>query len=444
VKTGNDNRLILGAGLAGLSVAHYLGDKVRLLEAGKRPGGLCQSYTKDNFVYDIGGHILFSKDKDILNEILGWLGSNVHQKRRKNEVWYKDRFVKYPFENDLSSLDKQENFECLMSFLQRKDNVSKNLYDWCVDRFGTGIAQKYLIPYNEKIWKRDPKNMSLHWVDRIPSPPMEDIIKSAIGIKTEGYTHQLNFSYPKTGGIESLIKSLITKESNIKTEFRVNKIIKKKDEWHISDGNRTEYCNTLISTMPIFDLVNSLENVPEKVVQALSRLQYNSMILVMVGVNHTGLQKQTAFYIPDPNILPHRVCFLNSFSEFNAPTGCSHLVAEITLPPEHKLLKTSKEDVIQRVINDVKDICEFKEQDIISTDYKVIKYAYVVYDSDYLKNRKIIFDYLDFLGIFYTGRFGSFKYINMDACVRMSKDLVFNKILLNSKNIKESVGRVLL
>jgi len=48
------------------------------------------------------------------------------------------------------------------------------------------------------------------------------------------------------------------------------------------------------------------------------------------------------------------------------------------------------------------------------------------------------------LGIFYTGRFGSFKYINMDACVKMSKDLVFNKILLNSKNIKESVGRVLL
>ena len=34
-------------------------------------------------------------------------------------------------------------------------------------------------------------------VDRIPRPPDDDIIKSAKGIDTEGYKHQLYFHYPK-------------------------------------------------------------------------------------------------------------------------------------------------------------------------------------------------------------------------------------------------------
>ena len=51
--------------------------------------------------------------------------------------------------------------------------------------------------------------MSLHWVDgRIPRPPVDDVIKSAIGISTEGYIHQSVFSYPLDGGIEALVKAI--------------------------------------------------------------------------------------------------------------------------------------------------------------------------------------------------------------------------------------------
>ena len=63
-----------------------------------------------------------------------------------------------------------------------------------------------MVPYNEKIWNYKTEDMSLHWVDgRIPRPPVEDIIKSAIGIETEGYTHQSVFNYPIHGGIEAMV-----------------------------------------------------------------------------------------------------------------------------------------------------------------------------------------------------------------------------------------------
>ena len=397
-----------------------------VLESEEIPGGLCRSFNQDGFIYDIGGHILFSKDKPLLGEITGWLGENVDRKRRNNQIRYKDRFVKYPFENGLSSLDVQDVYECLISFLNRPDLIPENLEEWCSARFGGGIAEKYLIPYNRKIWKRDLKELSLLWVDRIPDPSREDIIKSALGIPTEGYTHQLNFCYPKHGGIEALINSLLDRLENVQTGFRVKKITRKTAEWEISDGKRSIAGKRIISTIPIFELIDSLENVPGEVLAALRKLQYNSVIIVMIGVNHEGLKGRTALYIPDPDILAHRVCYLKEFSSWNAPEGRSHLIAEITVPPGDPMLEWKDSELVDRVVADLKEICGFSKDDIIVSEVKRMEYAYVVYDLEYEKNTKIIYDYLDNLGIHYAGRFGSFKYINMDACVKMSKELVFS------------------
>jgi len=418
--------IILGGGLAGLTTASFLKGKTVVLEAENIPGGLCRSFTKNGFVYDLGGHILFSKDKTLLGEITGWLGGNVVQKRRNNKILYRNRLLKYPFENGLSALPPEEVYECLISFLDRAGEIPVNLEEWCYFRFGTGIAEKYLIPYNRKIWKRNAKKLSLHWVERIPDPSRDEIVKSALGIETEGYTHQLNFYYPKHGGIEALIHSLSDRLENVQTGFRVKKITRKTAEWEISDGKRSIAGKRIISTIPIFDLIDSLENVPGEVLAALRKLQYNSVIIVMIGVNHEGLKGRTALYIPDPDILAHRVCYLKEFSSWNAPEGRSHLIAEITVPPGDPMLEWKDSELVDRVVADLKEICGFSKDDIIVSEVKRMEYAYVVYDLEYEKNTKIIYDYLDNLGIHYAGRFGSFKYINMDACVKMSKELVFS------------------
>ena len=67
--------VILGAGLSGISMAYFLQkdagqDSIILLEKENVAGGLCRSIRKNDYVYDIGPHILFSKDKEILEIIL--------------------------------------------------------------------------------------------------------------------------------------------------------------------------------------------------------------------------------------------------------------------------------------------------------------------------------------------------------------------------------------
>ena len=102
--------------------------------------------------------------------------------------------------------------------------------------FGEGITNLYLRPYNEKIWKFDPAFMDTQMVDRIPKPPREDIIRSAEGVATEGYVHQLHFYYPKHGGVQSLLNAFLKLLGNkvaIETDLAVRQVVKRTDGWEV-------------------------------------------------------------------------------------------------------------------------------------------------------------------------------------------------------------------
>jgi len=45
------------------------------------------------------------------------LGKNINKLRRSNKIFYKGRFIKYPFENELSALSKKDKEHCLNTFL---------------------------------------------------------------------------------------------------------------------------------------------------------------------------------------------------------------------------------------------------------------------------------------------------------------------------------------
>ena len=179
---------ILGAGLSGLSLAYFLqaareSDQIELVDKEPSPGGLCRSFAFGNIHYDIGPHILFSKDSEVLSLMLGLLGENVHKLRRSNKIFHDGRFVKYPFENGLSDLPLTDNFACLAGFTvaaigrsTRRKRKAKNLREWCLTSFGRGISKRYLIPYNEKIWKFPLTEISTGWVERIPNPPWKDVV----------------------------------------------------------------------------------------------------------------------------------------------------------------------------------------------------------------------------------------------------------------------------
>ena len=63
MNAASDKLLILGAGLTGLSVAQ-LARGGTILEREARPGGMAQSFQRDRYTFDFGGHYLHFQDSE--------------------------------------------------------------------------------------------------------------------------------------------------------------------------------------------------------------------------------------------------------------------------------------------------------------------------------------------------------------------------------------------
>ncbi|MGA2680335.1 MAG: FAD-dependent oxidoreductase [Candidatus Bathyarchaeia archaeon] len=433
MKTG-----IFGGGLTGLTLDYLLSQRsvdVELLEKEKELGGLMRTLREDGFAFDWGGsHIIFSKNKEALDFMLRLLGENKVLDKRNTKVLYKGSYIKYPFENGLADLPKQENFECLYAFIENllakeegKVNKPANLKEWFHYTFGSGIAQKYLVPYNQKIWKHPLEDMTLEWVERIPNPPVADIVKSSLGIKTEGYTHQSNFYYPLRGGIQTVIESLAKNvQSNITVGFEVKKVRKEGGCWVISNGKEEKVYDKIVSTIPIQALIKAMD-APKRVRAAADDLKFNSLVTVMLGLNTANINDFSWLYIPEETSLPHRVSFPSNYSSYVTPRGKSSVLAEVTCRKDDDTWIMDDQEITDRVIDDLHRLHIMDKESVCFTKAKRSTCAYVLTDTNYAENLKTVKSYVSKAGIDLLGRFSEFKYLNMDGCVENVMNYVKEK-----------------
>ena len=428
---------ILGGGLSGITLArllHERGGEPIVLEAGPEPGGLCRSQRTDGFTFDTGGsHIIFSREQEVLAFMRRMIAGNEQRSNRNTKISYKGRYVKYPFENGLSDLPDEDRFLCLSGFIRTLIAVEKgelappaNFREWIYYTFGPGIADCYLIPYNEKIWKYPAADMSLHWVDgRIPRPPVDDIIKSAIGIPTEGYTHQAVFSYPLDGGIASLVAAIAAPvRDRIRTGFAVTSIRRSGGGWLIGNGNETIRADRIISTIPVQHLLPCLESVPEDVAAACRALVYNSLASVSIGIRGP-VPAVSWMYIPDGRLgLANRLSFPSNFSRHAAPGGCSSLLAEITFRPGDEVSRMTDRELVAEVLAMLGKMAICKPDQVVLSSVSRQPFAYVVYDLAYQQNIRTVRSFCASRDIPLVGRFARFEYLNMDACIRDAMEFV--------------------
>ena len=273
--------------------------------------------------------------------------------------------------------------------------------------------------------------MSIVWVERIPQPPVEDIIKSSLGISTEGYTHQLYFYYPKFGGIQSLIRSFERPiKARIVTNFEVKRIKKEDGKWVISNGRKEFLFDTVVSTIPIQELVRALDDVPAEVTEAVDNLKFNSLITVGIGVDKPKINDFSWLYIPDKDVLTHRVSFPSNFSPYITPRDKSSVLAEITYRNGDEISKMKDREIAEKTVDDLNRLGIINEEDVILTTVHKFKYAYVIYDLSYKKNLNVILEYFNKIGIDLVGRFARWAYLNMDSIVKEARDYVKKKLPL--------------
>lgn len=427
---------ILGGGLSAISLAYFLQNRsdieqINIIEKNDRLGGICCSFNANGILYDVGPHIIFSKNKEILDLMNNLLGDNINKIRRSNRILHKKCFVQYPFENDLSKLPKDDIDYCVNAFLHNpyENYEAKNMLQFFLKTFGEGITNTYLRPYNEKIWKFDPSFMDTQMVERIPKPPKEDILRSANGETIDGYLHQLYFTYPKTGGTEALIKSFISK-FNDKVQIHINSEVqaveKAPNGYNIATSNGNYEAENLVCTMPITKFAHSYKNnLSQNILNAVDDLKYNSIVIAIVNVKQDKAGDNFAFMVADKEVKFHRLSKLDFLGEkYSKKDGSATYMIEITYRKNDLTDKATDEELLKKIYKGLEKIGFIDDKnDVNFSDIRRFEYAYVIYDLNHRKNMDLIKSFFAGEGVYLNGRFGSFEYLNMDAIIAQSKEL---------------------
>jgi protoporphyrinogen oxidase len=321
----------LGSGPTGLGAAtrlNQIGNKDWLL-VDKEPeaGGLaCTDVTKEGFLFDMGGHVIFSHYQyfdDLLDAALGdsdaW-----NTLERVSYVWLKNRWVAYPFQNNISALDKEDQIECLNGVIDAKvsnalaTSKPSNFDEWIMRVMGKGIADIFMRPYNFKVWAIPTTEMQCDWLgERVATVDVNRAIANVIHNKEDaGWGPNAVFRFPKQGGTGAIWKGVAAllpderqvygaEATSIDTEGR--KVIFK-------DGSTIEYKH-LISTIPL-DITLRWMGKPE----LADGLTHSSSHIVGIGIRGSCPHGTKCWlYFPEDNCPFYRTTVFSNYAKANCP-----------------------------------------------------------------------------------------------------------------------------
>ncbi len=431
--------VILGAGPTGLGAAYRLQElgyrNWSIYERNNYIGGLATSFVDTaGFTYDIGGHVMFSHYKYFDNLVDKLLGDDYTEIMREAWVWMMDRFVPYPFQNNISYLPPETILECLLGLIEAQKNPDAvkeaSTFDQLIDaQFGKGIAKYFMKPYNFKVWAHPVTHMSRDWLgERVAMPDLERILKNVLMESADkGWGPNNKFKYPLYGGTGGLYTPFM---KYIKDHLHLNKSAVSIDQdaktITFSDGEVVEY-DLLLTTMPLDLLVSQLENAPEQVQEATHGLHHSSGLIVGVGVERPTPSEKCWLYFPEENAPFYRVTYLSNYSPHITPDPNHFLLLTETSRSEHK--PEDKNTIVDRVVQGLINtkILEPSDLDRIASTYLIdVDYSYPVPTIDRNGALATIQPYLRERGIYSRGRFGAWCYEigNMDHSVMQGVELV--------------------
>jgi len=398
-----------------------------IYEANDYWGGLSASFQDSTgFVWDFGGHVLFSHYRyfdNVMDKLFeasdGWLTHN-----REAWIWMQDRFVSYPLQNNIHKLPEQVYWECLEGIIDIQNSGSqkkpKHFGQWIQATFGQGLAKWFLDPYNYKVWAYPPDHLDWSWVgERVAPVALKQILKNAVFQNNDTrWGPNSTFRFPVNGGTGAIWKEIALKLPPEKTRLnkKVVAIDTKKRVVSFSD-QRTENYDILLNTLPLTDFIRladfegSLARVPE--------LKYSSTHVVglaLKGETPEILASKCWIYFPENNCPFYRVTVFSNYSPNNVPDIGSQwsLMCEVSESSMKKVdASTVVEDVIQGALN------TGLIQDRKSIDHTWYRSEKKAYPTPSITRDDCLVPFLTQLfenNIYSRGRFGAWKYEvgNMD------------------------------
>jgi protoporphyrinogen oxidase len=302
--------VVIGAGVSGLGFANWWRElhpdqPVLVLEAAAEPGGYCRTVEHAGFVWDYSGHFFHFKDPSIE----AWLrarmpGQDVRTVERIAKIRYAGLDIDFPFQTHIHQLPKDEFIECLVELYFRptpESGVATSFGEMLYARLGKAITEKFLRPYNEKLYATSLDALDKDAMGRFfPHADIADIVANMRpGKRAHGYN--ATFTYPAGGAVQyihalerDLPAGTIACGEPVVAIDRARKLVR--------TPKRELHYERIVSSAPL-PMLAKLAGVPHDA----SAFTSNRVLVFNLGFDGKGPRDVHWMYFPDPELVFYRV-----------------------------------------------------------------------------------------------------------------------------------------
>lgn len=412
--------VILGAGPCGLGAASelYQSEFVNwhLYEQSDHIGGLASTLkSPEGFLFDIGGHVIFSHYKkfDAMADqaVPEWL---TH--KRSACAYMRNRFVPYPIQRHIGYLP-QEDIEDIIKGVEGlpvSPPVPNNFDEWLKISFGKGLYDLFMSPYNIKVWGYPLDQMNCHWVgERVAIVDLQILKDSAKQKTADPWGPNAHFRYPLYDGTGALWTGLGSQlpPDKVTLNSKVVSINPQDKQINFSNGHQVNF-DILISTLPL-DMLTNLIRDKAPGVSVAGQFKFSSTHVIGIGIKGqtpSHLKDKNWIYFPEENVPFYRGTVLSNYSPHLTPDP-EHfwsLLLEVAETPYRPLSNKSIADEAVsacRMINLIP-----ADQNIASILHRRFERGY---PTPFLERDRVVDPLIKDLAkisIFSRGRFGAWKY----------------------------------
>jgi protoporphyrinogen oxidase len=442
--------MILGAGLSGISASFHLGhDNCKIFDKNRYWGGHIYSELKNNFTWDEGPHVSFTKNEYVKNLFVKSVDNDFLEYDVETSNYYNDSWLPHPLQVNLHSIPEPIRTECLNDFLlqRRKSKYEQptNYYEWLIYAFGKNFSDEFPVKYTKKYWTVHPKELTANWVGkRMYFPEIKDVVKGYKEHLGEQKHYITRIRYPNKGGYNSFAK-LLHKGSQIFYTKNISKIDLRNKVIQFTDYTSESY-DRLISTIPLPSLIE-MSNVSKEVKEASLALKCSSLLLVNVIANHSTVRSENWMYVYDEDKYSTRINCTELLSPNNGVKGKTGIQVEVYFSDYCK--KNEADNVIaEKVIKELIEMGLIKDNSLVESFFtRWVPWGNVIFNHDYKNALNVVLRELENFGlerenddldpttnwdqklginaklgsIILAGRYAQWKYYWTDDCVLRGK-----------------------
>jgi protoporphyrinogen oxidase len=415
--------LIIGAGITGLATAAALSerkdDDYLVLEADADVGGYCKTVKKDGFVWDYSGHFFHFKHP----EIEKWLrdrmpGQHIRVVERKSFIAYKGRFVDFPFQKNIHQLPQDEFIDCLHDvYFARSTDVPRpnppreeNFKEMLYARFGESICEKFLVPYNEKLYACDLATLDKDAMGRFfPYADLTDIVRNMK--RPDNRSYNATFIYPEGGAIEFVraLQSAVRPGAIALDEGLVAVDLQRK----VARTTRREIrFERMVSSAPFnrFAAMCALDHDP-------ATWAWNKVLIFNLGFNAKGQRNVHWVYYPSRETAFYRVGWYDNIFDSDRLS----IYVEIGFPADARIDAAAMRE---QVLSDLKRERVVSGQKLVAEHSVVLDPAYVHVTKRSLAEHQRLAAILNAHGVWSLGRYGGWTYCAIEDNIVEARALV--------------------